>query len=330
MVNTDAMKVERFLEGLRPELYRDVSMAGTLRVTYSQVAERALNKRQRDDTDRAPIMPPMCRRCGSQHSGVCLAESRTCHTCGKVGHIARMCPRNRNPAGQKVIPARAFTITRADAEANPSVVTGKLPISGVPAFVLFDSGSTHSFASTEYVRRLGRTPDVTEVGYNVMNPSGNSKQTNQILRACSIPIENIELYYDLFVLAMNDYDIILGMDWLLKYGATIDCQKKTVTFQPPEEDPFTFVGITTRFRFPIISALKAQRLLNAGCEGYLVNIMSMNEQHQPVLDEVPIVREYPDVFPDDLPELPPDREIEFVIDLLPGTSPISNVRNFIV
>ena len=138
---------------------------------------------------------------------------------------------------------------------------------------------------------------------------------NQILKACAIPIEDRELYADLIVLTMNDYDIILGMDWLSKYCATIDCQKKIVTLQSPREEPFIFDGIMKSFKFPLISVLKAQHLLEAGCEGYLVSVMSIEEQHHPILSEVPVVQEYSKVFRDDLPGLPPDCEIEFVIDL---------------
>ena len=76
--------------------------------------------------------------------------------------------------------ARVFTITRSDAETNPSVVTGKFSVFGTPAFVLFDSGATHSFISTEYVKRLGKVPDTAEVSYNVIIPSGDSKQTNHV------------------------------------------------------------------------------------------------------------------------------------------------------
>lgn len=106
-----------------------------------------------------------------------------------------------------------FTITRSDADTNLSVVIGKFSIFGISALILFDSEAMNSFVSTKYVRRLGRTPDLQEVSYSVTIPSRDVQQTNLIVRACVILIENRELYANLIVLDMKDYDIILGMDW---------------------------------------------------------------------------------------------------------------------
>ncbi|XP_022856219.1 uncharacterized protein LOC111377372 [Olea europaea var. sylvestris] len=337
IVNSEVLKVERFLEGLRPELYRDVSMAGIQDVLYSQIVERALvaeqaelrishaqeGKRPRIDQGKASTAQLSCPKCVGQHTGACPIETRTCYVCGKVGHLARACPSNLNPMEQKKVPARVFTITRSDAETNPSVVTGKFSFFGITSIVLFDSGATHSFVSTEYVRRLGRTPDIQEVSYSVTIPFGDVQQTNLIITACVILIENRELYADLIVLKMKDYDIILGMDWLSKYQATIDCMRKSVTFQPLGNEPFTFIGIEKGFRVLTILVLKAKRLLDSGCIGYLVSVNTIEAQHNPNLSDVPVAQEFPEVFPDDLPRVPPDREIEFVIDLIPRTSPIS-------
>ncbi|XP_022857170.1 uncharacterized protein LOC111378233 [Olea europaea var. sylvestris] len=143
-------------------------------------------KRPRIDQGKASTTQPSCPKCGGQHTGACPIETRTCYVCGKMGHLARACPGNPNPMEQKKVPARVFTITRSD----PSVVTGKFSIFGITALVLFDSGATHSFVSTKYVRRLGRTPDIQEVSYSVTIPSGDVQQTNLIVRACAILIEN--------------------------------------------------------------------------------------------------------------------------------------------
>lgn len=110
------------------------------------------------------------------------------------------------------------------------MVIGKLFISGILTFVLFDSRATHSFASSEYVGRLDRVPDTIEISYSIMIPLGDTTQTNLVLRGCVVPIEGRELYVDLIVFGVNDYNVVLGMDWLSKYGATIDCPKKILTF----------------------------------------------------------------------------------------------------
>ncbi|XP_051139078.1 uncharacterized protein LOC127256895 [Andrographis paniculata] len=268
--------------GLRPDLYRDVSMEETQGMSYARVAERAqtaeqaeirikhaqemrrhfqqrqapqwggnnrkrawqpqssrpfqprqgqrpeqggLDKCPRVEQRGVPLPPPspprpLCRNCGKSHFGICRDEPKTCSSFGQRGHMTSMCPRAQKDQGR--VPARVFTMTKKDAEENP-VVTGKLSIFGTLTYVLFDFGATHSFASIEYVRKLGRAPNLTEAKFDVMIPSGDTKQTNQILRGCVIPIEGRELYADLIVLDINDYDVILGMDWLSKYGATINC-----------------------------------------------------------------------------------------------------------
>lgn len=73
----------------------------------------------------------------------------------------------------------------------------------------------------------------------------------------------------------------------------------------------------------IISALKATRLIEGGCYGYLASVVIVTEEQRPKLEDIPIVNEFLEVFLDKHPGLPSDREIEFTIDLLPGTTSIS-------
>ena len=72
---------------------------------------------------------------------------------------------------------------------------------------------------------------------------------------------------------MVDCEVILGMDWLSKYHTSIDCMKMIVTFQPPEEEEFLFIGTTKKLRTPVISAMKAKRLLDSSCVGYLESVV---------------------------------------------------------
>ena len=88
--------------------------------------------------------------------------------------------------------------------------------------------------------------DKLSISYSVSLPSGDMITTDQILRSCLISIDGRELYVDLVVLDMSDYEVILGMDWLSKYHATIDCKKKIVMFRPPGQEEFLFIGNTNR------------------------------------------------------------------------------------
>ena len=93
-------------------------------------------------------------------------------------------------------------------------------------------------------------------------------------------------------------------------------------FRIPDEEEFRFRGESSKKPQNLISAVTAIRLIRNGCQGFLVVVRDTTAETRDVCD-VPVVCEYSDVFPEELPGLPHDREIEFCIDLVPGTTPIS-------
>ena len=111
------------------------------------------------------------------------------------------------------------------------------------------------------------------------------------------------------------------MDWLSTYHASVDCYSKCVTFHTLNQSEFHFEGIREA-SLPLISAMRAYCLLRKGCHAYLAYV-SYSKSELSELDKIWVAKEFPDVFPEDLSGLPLDREIEFSIDLLPGTTPIS-------
>ena len=127
---------------------------------------------------------------------------------------------------------------------------------------------------------------------------------------------------DLVLLDVISFDVILGMDWLAQYYATVDCRAKELIFRIPYENEFRFRGDESSVPQNLISAITARKMLRRGCQGYLAVVRDVQANIGSV-DKVPIVCEFQDVFPKELPGLPPEREIEFCIDVVPGTDPIS-------
>ena len=135
-------------------------------------------------------------------------------------------------------------------------------------------------------------------------------------------IQNKDFPAYLIVLGIHDFDIVLGMDWLSRNRATLNCYKKEVRLVRPEEAGVIFLGIRKEITPSLINAMTTWKMLRKGCQGYLAFVVD-RRQKGTRLEDIPIVKEFPDVFLDDLSGLPPDRAIEFVIELVPGTEPIS-------
>ncbi|KAL4030346.1 hypothetical protein IC575_008582 [Cucumis melo] len=142
------------------------------------------------------------------------------------------------------------------------------------------------------------------------------------VKACQIEITGHVIEVTLIVLDMLDFDVILGMDWLAANHASIDCSRKEVTFNPPSLASFKFKGGGSKSLPQVISAIRASKLLSQGTWGILASVVDTREADVSLSSE-PVVRDYPDVFPEELPGLPPHREVEFAIELEPGTVPIS-------
>ncbi|XP_070048590.1 uncharacterized protein [Nicotiana tomentosiformis] len=112
------------------------------------------------------------------------------------------------------------------------------------------------------------------------------------------------------------------MDWLSPYHAILDCHAKTVTLAFPEFPRLEWKGSSGSASNQVISFMKAQQMVEKGCLAYLAYVRDTTAE-TPTIDLVPVVREFSDVFPSDLPGMPPDRDIDFCFDFAPDTQPIS-------
>ncbi|XP_070036524.1 uncharacterized protein [Nicotiana tomentosiformis] len=220
-------------------------------------------------------------------------------------------------------PARFYAVLeRHNAEASNRVITGILSVCGRLAYVLVDLGSTFFYVSPYFCVEFGKAPKTLGVLFEVSTPIGEYVKVEYIFINCIITVQGRKTLADLNLLDMVDFDIIAGMDWLSSCHATFDCHAKTAQFSFVGEDPIIIRGKVGTPVGKFISYLKARKLVSSGCLAYLAHAWDM-KVGSPVLESVPIVKEFSDMFLDDLPWIPPDREIEFGIDILPGTQPIS-------
>ncbi|KAL0537392.1 hypothetical protein IC582_026370 [Cucumis melo] len=270
---------------------------------------------------------PLCTTCGKHHLGRCLFGTRTCFKCRQEGHTADRCPLRltgiaQNQGAGAPHQGRVFATNRTEAEKAGTVVTGTLPVLGHYALVLFDSGSSHSFISSAFVSHACLEVEPLHHVLSVSTPSGECMLSKEKVKACQIEIAGHVIEVTLIVLDMLDFDVILGMDWLAANHASIDCSRKEVTFNPPLMASFKFKGGGSKSLPQVISAIRASKLLSQGTWGILASVVDTREVDVSLSSE-PVVRDYPDVFPEELPGLPPHREVEFAIELEPGTVPIS-------
>lgn len=167
--------------------------------------------------------------------------------------------------------------------------------------VLFDTGSYLSFISHQLVvgYGLGTVPLVPPT--TVSTPLGGSANLNEVVRQHPLYLGDRVLYADLIVLGFEGFHYILGMDWMEKNGVTVDTARRTVTIALPGQ-------------LPVVVQCQGESVLST-----FIFSLEVPEQQ---LEDVPIVCEFPDVF-QEIPGLPPPRVVEFRIDLLPGTAPVS-------
>nr|GEU95882.1 retrotransposon protein, putative, Ty3-gypsy subclass [Tanacetum cinerariifolium] len=204
----------------------------------------------------------------------------------------------------------------------PGTILGTLYMYDRGVFVLFDTGSTHYVVLIAFSKHLKVPPTPLDNALSLSTPMRNSVIISYEFRNCPLRVGDDIRFANLLPLEMSDFDIIRGMDWLTEHRATVDCHSKRVRFGDLNNPEFIYHGSRPGKPIKIISALKARTLISHGYEGFLASIKDTSLD-RPRLGSHPVVRNFPNVFPDELPGLPPEREVEFTIELIPGAQPIS-------
>ncbi|GJV89301.1 putative reverse transcriptase domain-containing protein [Tanacetum coccineum] len=208
-----------------------------------------------------------------------------CHTCGEKGHYTNQC-RKTNINAQ----GRAYMLRDRNPHQDPNVVTSMFLLNQHLARVLFDSGADKSFIST-YLASMLNIPYITiDTFYDIEMADENLVSTNTVIQGCTLTLLNQPFEIDLMPIKLGSFDIVIGMDWLSKYHARIICDEKVVHI-----------------------LIDGETLIIRG------------DRNEKRLEDISVIREFPEVFLEDLPGLLPIRQVELQIDLIPGVAPVARV-----
>ncbi|XP_017622229.1 uncharacterized protein LOC108466417 [Gossypium arboreum] len=176
--------------------------------------------------------------------------------------------------------------------------------------------------ATQSVRESGILVETSRLGVMVKSPLGDSVVVDQVYCRCPLIVQGQVFPVDLLELLFWGFDVILRMDWLTKHQMKVDCELKMVTLCCTYDSEVVVVGEKFEFFSNVISSLRVEKLVQKGCEAYLAYVLNVDGKELR-LDEIRAICDFTDVFRKELPSLPPDREVEFGIELYPGSSGVN-------
>jgi hypothetical protein len=303
-------------------VFRPMQQSGQPRVqATSQGFQTPQRQIQRPNFQSPRSVPPPQRNNNAQNTGVV----GPCFSCGQSGHYANRCPRkstnqtlapgtnqniNRNAnnsastlARQNQARARVNHVVVEDAQAAPNVIIGMILVNDNGTIVLFDSVTSHSFVAANFVQKHNLPLSMLKNWMIVSSPGGDM-HARHVCSKVSILIRGVEFLTILIVLESNGINVILGMDWLNKHKGMINCAKKAVRLTTSSGKEMEYV------------------VENLITDKATSNRVMLNQLDAASTMDVRTVSKFLNVFPEEFPGMPPYREIEFVIELVPGTAPI--------
>ncbi|XP_071906070.1 uncharacterized protein [Coffea arabica] len=292
--------------------------------------------RNRPQGGRAIVPQVTCAYCKKPGHSMdsCWKRQGRCLRCGSSEHQISGCPKVQEGTPQKArpntsggsrptVPARVYAIDDQPVPDSSEVVEGTLPIFHRLAKVLIDPGATHSFVNPSFMSGIDVQPVRLPYDLEVRTPMGNKKVTTSLTyRNCEFWVGERKMLVDLISLDIKGYDVIIGMDFLGHHHAKLDCRAKVVEFCIPGEATLRLDVKGRLASSAMVSGIRARKMLSKGAQGFIAFLIN-TPSDQVRLEDVLVVREFLDVFPEELTTLPPEREVEFKIDLVPGTAPIS-------
>eukprot|EP00253_Pinus_taeda_P002532 PITA_02532 len=234
------------------------------------------------------------------------------HEASTVGEVGRSIPRIN------------VALEDRQVEYQPTMVEFKGKISNLTISVLIDPGATLSYVSPKIVERCSLQPVKFKNPWLVQLATGAKWRVTAKINDCSFIIADQPVTADLNVLPLRSYDILIGMDWLEKHWSLVDCKTKIIYYRDQQGNRKELQGIKQLVQVRPITANQLMKCIRKGCQVYAIQVGYANSKDKSAsLNNIPIIQEFTDVFPEEIPGLPPRRNIDFTIELIPGAAPVS-------
>nr|GEX52249.1 hypothetical protein [Tanacetum cinerariifolium] len=203
---------------------------------------------------------------------------------------------------------QAYVTRDVEHNQGPNVVTGTFLLNNCYATMLFDFGADKSFMDIKFSHLTDIKPVKLNLSYEVKLANRKVVSTNSVLRGCTLNLLDHLFDIDLMPIELGTFDVIVGMDWLVERDALIVCGKKEVHV-PYKNKTLVVKSDSSVSRLKVISCIKARKYIERGSQLFIAQVTE-KEPTKKQLQDVPVICNFPEVFPDDLPGLPPPRQIK--------------------
>eukprot|EP00253_Pinus_taeda_P012458 PITA_12458 len=248
----------------------------------------------------------------TNESKVSEQQPRLDNEASTVGEVGRSIPRIN------------AALEDRQAEYQPTMVEFEGKISSLTISVLIDPRATLSYVSPKVVERCNLQSVKFKNPWLVQLATGAKRRVTAKINDCPFIIADQPVTADLNILPLGSYDILIGMDWLEKHWSLVDCKTKVIYYRDQQGNRKQMQGIKQPVQVRPITANQLIKCIRKRCQVYAIQVGYANSKDKSIsLNSIPVIQEFTDVFPEEIPGLPPRRNIDFTIELIPGAAPVS-------
>ncbi|XP_071739347.1 uncharacterized protein [Rutidosis leptorrhynchoides] len=212
-------------------------------------------------------------------------------------------------------------MTTDDAKMSNEVVLSTFLVNSKPAKVLFGSAADMSYVSLKYAAILDCPLCDMDSPLQVEIADGRFSVANGVYINCFIYFGTKRFNTDFLPITLCEFDIVVGMDWLDHNRANLVCHEKFLRVRTPSGGELIVYGEARRRPVPICTYARARQLVSSRGMAYLAHVVDTRDE-PPSIKSIPVINVFEEVFPDELPGVPPVRQVEFRIESVPGANPI--------